>query len=38
MFRLFKKRRKQPIRRVNGQVARKIPVRQYNKIIGYIHL
>ena len=27
-----------PIRRSNGQVARKIPVREYGEIAGYIHL
>jgi len=32
------KPRKQPIRRTNGQVARKIPVKEGNKIVSYIYL
>lgn len=29
--------RKQPVRRTNGQVARKIPVTYYGKVVDYIY-
>ena len=34
----IKPERKQPIRRANGQIARKIKVNYYGKTIGYITL